>query len=87
MTVRVEHNGWVTTVILDRPAVKNAVDRATAESLAEAFRAFAADEDARVAVLCGAGDTFCAGADLKAIATGEANRIFGAAGRAGPCWA
>jgi enoyl-CoA hydratase len=75
MTVRVERSGVVTTVIIDRPAVKNAVDRATADALADAFRAFAADDDARVAVLCGEGGTFCAGADLKAIATGEANRL------------
>jgi enoyl-CoA hydratase len=65
----------VTTVIIDRPAVKNAVDRATADALADAFRAFAADDSARVAVLCGEGGTFCAGADLKAIAAGEANRL------------
>ncbi len=65
----------MTTVIIDRPAVKNAVDRATADALADAFRAFAADDSARVAVLCGEGGTFCAGADLKAIAAGEANRL------------
>lgn len=75
MTVRVVRDGAVTTVSIDRPSVKNAVDRATAEALAEALRAFAADDDARVAVLCGEGGTFCAGADLKAIATGEANRL------------
>jgi enoyl-CoA hydratase len=75
MTVRVERSGVVTTVIIDRPAVKNAVDRATADALADAFRAFAADDSARVAVLCGEGGTFCAGADLKAIAAGEANRL------------
>jgi enoyl-CoA hydratase len=55
--------------------VKNAVDRPTAEALADAFRAFHADEDARVAVLFGEGGTFCAGADLKAIARGEGNRV------------
>ena len=75
MTVRIERDGPITTVTIDRPAVKNAVDRATADALAQAFRDFAADDDARVAVLCGAGGTFCAGADLKAIATGEANRL------------
>lgn len=75
MSVHIERNGFVTTVILDRPAVRNAVDRATADALAAAFRAFEADDDARVAVLWGAGGTFCAGADLKAIATGEANRL------------
>jgi enoyl-CoA hydratase len=68
--VRIERDGPVTTVILDRPAVRNAVDRATATSLADAFRAFDADPDARVAVLHGDHGTFCAGADLKALAGG-----------------
>lgn len=75
MSVRVEREGPVTTVILSRPDVKNAVDRRTAEALADAFRAFDADPDARVAVLHGDGGTFCAGADLKAIASGEGNRV------------
>jgi enoyl-CoA hydratase len=73
--VRVERAGPVTTVILDRPDVRNAVDHATAQELADAFRAFDADEQARVAVLWGAGGTFCAGADLHAIAAGRANRF------------
>lgn len=73
--VRVERDGPITTVILSRPAVRNAVDRDTADALAEAFRAFEADEEARVAVLWGEGGTFCAGADLKAIATGTPNRV------------
>src|SRR5262249_10203719 len=66
--VRIESDGPVTTVILDRKAVKNAVDRATAEALAHAFRAFEADPAARVAVLWGDHGTFSAGADLKAVA-------------------
>jgi len=53
--------------VLDRPQARNAVDRATATALADAFRAFDADPEASVAVLWGAGRTFCAGADLKAI--------------------
>ncbi len=69
--VRVERSGPVVTVILDRPHARNAVDRATADALAEAFRTFDADESASVAVLWGAGGTFCAGADLKAIASGD----------------
>ena len=73
--VRVERSGPVTTVILDRPAAKNAVDRDTAEALADAFRAFDADDDARVGVLCGDHGTFCAGADLKALASGKPNRV------------
>ena len=67
MSVRTEHSGPVTTVILERPEARNAVDRATAEALAEAFRAFEVDDGASVAVLYGAGGTFCAGADLKAM--------------------
>jgi len=70
MSVRTEKNGRVWTVILDRPEARNAVDRDHAEALAEAFRAFEADDDAHVAVLFGAGGTFCAGADLKAVASG-----------------
>ncbi len=73
--VRTEREGPVTTVILDRAAVKNAVDRATAEQLAAAFRAFDADADARVAVLYGDHGTFCAGADLKAMSTSAGNRV------------
>ncbi|MDO8212990.1 crotonase/enoyl-CoA hydratase family protein [Conexibacter sp. CPCC 206217] len=75
MPVTVERDGPVTTVILDEPAVRNAVDRATAEALADAFRAFEADGDASVAVLWGAGGTFCSGANLKAVAAGEGNRV------------
>ncbi|MDP6269892.1 MAG: enoyl-CoA hydratase-related protein, partial [Alphaproteobacteria bacterium] len=59
MTVSSEKNGPVTTVVLSRPEVRNALDRATAEGLAEAFRAFEADDEARVAVLFGANGTFC----------------------------
>jgi enoyl-CoA hydratase len=65
MTVRIEKNDTVTTVLIDRPAAKNAVDGPTAELLAQAFRDFDADAQARVAVLAGSGGTFCAGADLK----------------------
>jgi enoyl-CoA hydratase len=75
MSVRVEREGPVTTVILDRPAVRNAVDRATADALVAAFTAFEADPEASVAVLWGAGGTFCAGADLKAVAGGAPNRL------------
>ncbi len=71
MTVQIECDGPVTTVILDRPERRNAVDRATAEALADAFRAFDADDNATVAVLTGAGGTFCAGADLKEAARGR----------------
>lgn len=75
MAVRVEKNGPVTTVILDRPEVRNAVDRDTAQELADAFRQFEADDDARVGVLWGDHGVFCAGADLKAVAEGRPNRV------------
>jgi enoyl-CoA hydratase len=75
VTVRVDRFGPVTTVVLDRPDRRNAVDRDTADALSEAFRAFDADDDASVAVLWGAGGTFCAGADLQAIAAGSPNRL------------
>ena len=71
MSVTVEKNGAVTTVILSRPEVRNAVDRPVAQALADAFRAFEADEEALVGVFYGANGTFCAGADLKAIAADE----------------
>ena len=75
MPVRVEKNESVTTVVLSRPEVRNAVDRETAEALADAFREFDQDPAARVGVLFGDNGTFCAGADLKSIAAGNQNRI------------
>ncbi len=74
MTVRVEKSGPVTTVIIDRPQVRNAVDGPTAAALAAAFREFDGDPGAAVAVLYGAGGTFCAGADLSAVGTPAGNR-------------
>ncbi|GHE82239.1 enoyl-CoA hydratase [Streptomyces spiralis] len=75
MPVRVERQGYVTTVVLSRPEARNAVDGPTAAELASAFREFEADPGARVAVLWGEGGTFCAGADLKAIGTERGNRV------------
>jgi len=75
MGVRVERTGPVTTVILDAPGVRNAVDGPTAEALAAAFRAFDADDDAAVGVLWGADGAFCAGADLTAIGSERGNRV------------
>ena len=74
-SVRVEKNGAVTTVVLDRPHARNAVDGPTAMALFEAFTEFDADESASVAVLWGDHGTFCAGADLKAIGTPDTNPI------------
>jgi enoyl-CoA hydratase len=75
VSVGVERSGAVTTVTIDRPERRNAVDRSTAEALAAAFREFDADPSQSAAVLWGAGGNFCAGADLKAIAAGEGNRL------------
>lgn len=75
LPVRTERKGAVLTVILDRPSARNAVDGPTAADLADAFRAFDADDSLSVAVLWGAGGTFCAGADLKAMTTPRANRV------------
>jgi enoyl-CoA hydratase len=66
--VRVDKSGPVTTVILDRPEARNAVDPAAAAALVEAFQAFERDPDASVAVLWGAGGAFCSGFDLKFVA-------------------
>ena len=68
MNVYTEKRDRICTVVINRPEVKNAVDRTTAGELADAFRAFEADDDLYVAVLRGEGNTFCAGADLKTIA-------------------
>ncbi|MEM7374119.1 MAG: crotonase/enoyl-CoA hydratase family protein [Bacteroidota bacterium] len=68
MSILIEKKQTVTTIWINRPSHKNAVDGPTAQQLADAFRAFEADEGASVAVLAGVGGTFCAGADLKAIA-------------------
>jgi enoyl-CoA hydratase len=73
-TVRVDNDGPVRIVTIDRPEVRNAVDEPTREALAEAFRAFDADESASVAILTGAHGVFCAGADLKALAAGQRRR-------------
>jgi len=73
--VLVERDGPITTVVLNRPAVRNAVDGPAAAALADAFRAFDADPEASVAILVGAGEGFCAGADLKGIGTERSNRL------------
>jgi enoyl-CoA hydratase len=84
MSVRIETDGPVTTVVIDRPEARNAVDGPTAAALAEAFRAFDADAGQSVAVLTGAGGTFCAGADLKAIGTPDGNQVLPVGGAGEP---
>jgi enoyl-CoA hydratase len=74
MAVLIERQGAVATVVIDRPERKNAVDAQTSRDLADAFRAVDADGNVRAAVLWGAGGTFCAGADLKAIGS-EGSRV------------
>jgi enoyl-CoA hydratase len=69
--IRTERRGKVFIVTIDRPEVRNAVDSPTAAALADAFRAFDADESLYVAILTGAAGTFCAGADLKSVAEGR----------------
>lgn len=73
--VRVQRDGAVTTIIMNRPGARNAVNRSAAAELYAAFAEFDADETAAVAVLCGDDGTFCAGADLKAFGTPEMNRV------------
>ncbi|MDX1696481.1 MAG: crotonase/enoyl-CoA hydratase family protein [Ketobacteraceae bacterium] len=74
MSIAVEKTGQITVITLLRPEARNAVDRDTAEALATAFRNFDQDEDSPVAILTGE-ETFCAGADLKAVAAGKGNRL------------
>lgn len=75
MVIKTEKKDVVTTIIIDNPEVKNAVDGPTAKALANAFREFERDKEALVAVLWGNNGTFCAGANLNAIAEGHANRV------------
>ena len=78
--VRVERNGPVTTVIMNRPTARNAVNGPAAAQLYAAFDEFEHDDSASVAVLCGDNGTFCAGADLKAMGTADSNQTH----RSGP---
>lgn len=75
MTIQIDQVQRTTVITINRPEVRNAVDRTTAQALAEAFRRFDADTDADVAVLTGANQTFCAGADLKAVSSGSGNSV------------
>jgi enoyl-CoA hydratase len=93
MTVHLDTDGPVLTVTIDRPDVRNAVDATTAAALVDAFRGFDTDPELAAAVLTGAGGTFCAGADLKAVASGsdpnpvralDADTIVGSDGPMGP---
>lgn len=74
-TVLTEARGDVLVVTINRPEVRNAVDAVTAAGLVEAFRSFDQDDTLRIAILTGAAGTFCAGADLKALADGRGNKL------------
>jgi enoyl-CoA hydratase len=76
MSVRYEREGPVAIVTIDRPERRNAVDPPTADLLIAAFERFAAEDDASVAILTGAGGTFCAGYDLQALASGGSNALL-----------
>jgi enoyl-CoA hydratase len=75
MTVRYETDARCAIITIDRPEARNAVDGPTSRLLADAFRRFDAADDLDVAILTGAANTFCAGADLKAVSTGRGNRV------------
>ena len=77
MSVRVEKDGAVWTVIHDRPEARNAMDPASADALTEAFLEFDADKVGSVAVFYGAGGAFCAGWDLKYVSTLNADHPLG----------
>lgn len=83
-TVRTEVDGPVLVITIDRPEVKNAIDQPTADALRRAVERLEADDDLRVGVLTGAGGTFCAGADLKAVALGEGTRVHEDMSQPGP---
>ena len=83
-TVHFEIDGPVCVITIDRPQARNAVDGPTQRALSEAFRRFEADDELSVAVLTGAGGTFCAGADLKAVASRRGNRVESDMTRDGP---
>ena len=75
MPIKVEKKKYVTTIIMDNPEVKNAVDGPTAAELVNAFREFEQDDNSRVAVLWGTDRCFCAGANLKAVIRGQGNKM------------
>src|SRR5258708_21987045 len=70
-TVSYDIDGAIAVVTIERPAARNAVNRATAQALASAFRRFDVDAAASIAILTGRGGAFCAGFDLKETAAGR----------------
>ncbi|HLW52498.1 MAG TPA: crotonase/enoyl-CoA hydratase family protein [Candidatus Angelobacter sp.] len=87
-SVLIERDGNLAIVTINRPQARNAVNSATAQQLAQAFEAFDRDDSLRVAILTGSGNTFCAGFDLKEVATGEGRQLKEneTRGPMGPTW-
>jgi enoyl-CoA hydratase len=83
-TVRIDRQTAVAVVTIDRPDVRNAVDRPTADALHDAFVQLDGDDSVLAVVLTGAGGTFCAGADLKAVSDGRGNRVVADLSERGP---
>ncbi|MCG8334750.1 MAG: crotonase/enoyl-CoA hydratase family protein [Proteobacteria bacterium] len=73
--LQITKENHITIIAINRPEVRNAVNRDTATQLVEAFREFDADNEQDIAILTGSGGTFCSGADLKSIAEGKGNRV------------
>src|SRR6202158_5901581 len=73
--INCETEDQVAIVTINRPEVRNAIDRPAADALAGAFRRFDAEDSLSVAILTGANGNFCAGADLKAVAGGRGNNV------------
>lgn len=80
MSVRIEKDGPIWTVIMDRPQARNAVNPETAQALAEAFRQFDADAESKVGVFYGDHGNFCAGYDLKVVGAGQTSELRDPAG-------
>ncbi len=75
MGIEIEKKNKITIITINNPEVKNAIDEQSASELAKAFKEFESDTDSYVAILCGANDTFCSGANLKAIKNGTGNKL------------
>jgi enoyl-CoA hydratase len=73
--IKIERRPPLLIVTINRPEARNAIDGSTAQALADAFLEFERDDELNVAILTGSGDHFCAGADLKAVASGDPERV------------
>ena len=75
MTIKKEKKDEITTIIIDNPEVRNAIDGQSAYELYRAFKSFENDKDSKVAILCGSDRNFCSGANLKALVNGTGNKV------------